>query len=46
MTLWGEMHEEWKNEKITPIFNVDEHIIQLNKKLKGNDVKQKEKKFI
>ena len=27
MTLWGEMHEELKNEKMTPIFEVDEHII-------------------
>ena len=31
---------------MTPIFNVDEHIILLNNKLKGNDVKKKEKNFI
>ena len=27
MTLWGEMHEELKNEKMTPISKVDEYII-------------------
>ena len=46
MTLWGEMHKELKNEKMTPISEVDEYIIQLNNKLKGNIVKQTEKKFI
>ena len=46
MTLWGEMHEALKNEKMTPISKVDEYIIQLNNKLKGNIVKKKGKKFI
>ena len=35
MTLWGEMHEEWKNEKMTPISDLDEYIIQLNNEVKG-----------
>ena len=26
MTLWGEMHKELKNEKMTPIHEVDECI--------------------
>ena len=46
MTLWGEMHDELKNEKMAPISEVDEYIIQLNNELKGNIVKKKEKKFI
>ena len=36
------MHEELKNEKMTPTSEVDEYIIQLNNELKGNIVKQKE----
>ena len=36
------MHEELKNEKMTPTFEVDEYIIQLNNELKGDIVKQKE----
>ena len=43
ITPWGEMHEELKNEKMNPISDVDEYIIQLNNELKGNIVKQKEK---
>ena len=46
MTLWGEMHEELKNENMTPISEVDEYIIHLNNELKGNIVKKKEKNFI
>ena len=38
------MHEELKNEKMTPISKVDEYIIQLNNELKGNIVMKK--KFI
>ena len=45
MTLWGEMHEELKNEKMTPNFEVDKYIIQLNNELKGNIVKKREKNF-
>ena len=45
MTLWGEVHKELKNEKMTPISEVDEFIIRLNKKLKENIV-QKEKKYL
>ena len=43
MTLWGEMHEELQNEKMTPMSKVDEYIVKLNKKLEDNIVKQKEK---
>ena len=42
MTIWGEMHEELKNEKMTLTSKVDEYIIQLNNELKGNIVKKKE----
>ena len=31
MTLWSEMHEALKNEKMTPTFEVDEYIIWLFK---------------
>ena len=41
MTLWGEMHEELKNEKMTPTSEVDEYIIQLNNEMKGTFVKKK-----
>ena len=40
MTLWGEMHEELKNEK-TLTSEVDEYIIQLNNEVKGTFVKKK-----
>ena len=45
MTLCGEVHKELKNEKMTPIHEVDECIFQLNKELEANIVKQKEKKM-
>ena len=45
MTLWGEMHEGLKNEKITPTFDVDEYIIQLNNKMKGIFMKKKRSKI-
>ena len=41
MTLWGEMHEGLKNEKMTPTSKVDEYIIQLNNEMKGTFVKKK-----
>ena len=41
MTLWGEMHEGLKNEKMTPTSEVDEYIIQLNNEMKGTFVKKK-----
>ena len=41
MTLWGEMHEGMKNEKMTPTSEVDEYIIQLNNEMKGTFVKKK-----
>ena len=46
MTLWDEMHEGLKNEKITPTSEVDEYIIQLNNEMKGTFVKKKTKKKI
>ena len=41
MTLWSEMHEGLKNEKMSPISEVDECIIQLNNEMKGAFVKKK-----
>ena len=41
MTLWGEMHEGLKNEKMTPTSEVDDCIIQLNNEMKGTFVKKK-----
>ena len=46
MTLWIEMHEELKNEKMTPTSEVDEYIIQLNNEMKGTFVKKKNKNKI
>ena len=45
MTLWGEMHEGLKNEKMTPTSEVDEYIIQFNNEMKGTFVKKKIKKI-
>ena len=44
MTLWGEMHEELKNEKTIPTSEVDEYIIHLNNELRGTIVNKKLKK--
>ena len=41
MTLWGEMHEELKNEKAIPNYEVDEYIIHLNNELRGTIVNKK-----
>ena len=46
MTLWGEMHEELKNEKTIPNSKVDEYIIHLNNELRGTIVNKKLKKYI
>ena len=43
MTLWGEVYMELKNKKITPMFEVDEYIVQLNKELEATIVNKKEK---
>ena len=45
MTLWGEMHEGLKNEKMTPTSEVDDYIIQLNNEMKGTFVKKKNRKY-
>ena len=45
MTLWGEMHEELKNEKTIPTSEVDEFIIRLNNELRGTIVNKKFKKI-
>ena len=42
MAPWGDMHEELKNEKMTPIFKVDECIFQLHKEMEATIMKQKE----
>ena len=34
MTLWGEMHEELKNEKAIQNYEVDEYIIHFNNELR------------
>ena len=38
------MHEEVKNNKETPTFEVDEYIIHLNNELRGIIVKKKNEK--
>ena len=45
MTLWGEMHEELKNEKTIPNSEVDEYIIHFNNELRGTIVNKKNKKI-
>ena len=45
MTLWGEMHEELKNEKTIPTSEVDEYIIHLTIELRGTIVNKKLKKI-
>ena len=45
MTLWGETHEELKNEKTMPTSEVDEYIIHLNNELRGTIVNKKLKKI-
>ena len=45
MTLWSEVHKELKNDKMTPISNVDECIFHPNKELIVTIVKEKEKNF-
>ena len=47
MTIWGEMHKELKNEKMTPITEVDDFFFQLNKENeRANIVRKEEKKFL
>ena len=41
MTLWGEMHEELKNEKTISNYEVDEYIFHLNNELRGTIVNKK-----
>ena len=43
MTVWGEMYEKLKNEKMTPTSEVDEYIIQLNNEMKATIVNKKKK---
>ena len=45
MTLWGEMHEELKNEKTIPNSKVDEYISHFNNELRGTIVNKKLKKI-
>ena len=42
MAPWGDMHEELKNEKMTPIFKVDKCIFRLHKEMEATIMKQKE----
>ena len=41
MTLWGEIHEELKNEKTISNYEVDEYIFHLNNELRGTIVNKK-----
>ena len=41
MTPWGKMHEELKNEKMTPIPKMEECTIQLFKKMEATIVNKK-----
>ena len=41
MTLWGEVQKKLQNEKMTPMFEVDEYIVWLNKELEDSIVKEK-----
>ena len=43
MTLWGEVYKELKNKKMTPMFKVDEYIVQLNNEFEATIVNHKEK---
>ena len=42
MNLWGEVHKELENEKMTPITEVDEFIFHLNKENKIANIVRKE----
>ena len=44
MTIWGEMHKELKNEKMTPITEVDDFFFQLNKENERANIVRKEEK--
>ena len=35
MILWGEVHEKLKNQKMTPISELDEIIFEMNENLKA-----------
>ena len=45
MAPWGEMHEELKNEEMTPMSKEKVYILQLNKEMGAAIVKQKEEKI-
>ena len=40
MTLWGDVHEKVKNEKLTPISKVDETILELMESESATKVKK------
>ena len=40
MTIWGEVQKKLENEKMTPMFEVDEYIVQLNKEMEDNILKE------
>ena len=45
MTPWGEMHEEFKIERVTPMSKLEECIVQLSKELEATIVNKKIKKI-
>ena len=44
MTPWGEMHEEFKIVRVTPMSKLEECIVQLSKELEATIVNKKNKK--
>ena len=46
MTPWGEMHEEFKITRVTPMSKLEECIVQLSKEMEATIVNKKKKKKI
>ena len=45
MTPWGEMHEEFKIARVTPMSKLEECTVQLSKELEATIVNKKIKKL-
>ena len=43
MTPWGEMHEEFKIARVTPMSKLEECIVQLSKEMEATIVNKKNK---
>ena len=46
MASWGEMHEEFKIARVTPMSKLEECIIQLSKEMEATIVNKKIKKIL